>query len=149
MKTKKSLLVVDDTCAFRKLIKLLLSDTEFDVLEAENGSDALDVILNSEVDIVICDMFMSVMDGYGFLKALKQDKEFFQFSEIPVVLVSGDMSGENIAKCKELGVDSWLPKPFNPLELINIIGDLTTENKMSNINGQLIKSEKYQKGSSL
>jgi CheY-like chemotaxis protein len=133
MNTKKSLLVVDDTCAFRKLIKLLLSDTEFNVLEAENGSDALNVISSSEVDIVICDMFMSVMDGYGFLKALKQDKEFYRFSDIPVVLVSGDMNGDNIAKCIELGVDSWLPKPFNPIELINIIGDLTTESKMSNL----------------
>ncbi len=133
MDAKKSLLVVDDTCAFRKLIKLLLSDTDFNVLEAENGIDALDVISHSEVDIVICDLFMKVMDGFGFIKALKKDEKFFQFSKIPVVLVSGDMSGENIAKCKELGVDSWLPKPFNPLEFLNIIGDLTEKTKISNL----------------
>lgn len=134
MNEKKSLLVVDDICAFRKLIKLLLSDTDFSVLEAENGLDALNIISHAEVDIVICDLFMSVMDGFGFLRMLKQDKKYNQFSNIPVVLLSGDMSSENIARCKELGVDSWLPKPFNPLELFNIIGNLTANGKMGDLN---------------
>lgn len=131
MGLRKRLLVVDDTCAFRKLIKLLLSDTEFDVLEASNGSDALKIILNSGIDIVICDHVMSVFDEFGFLRKLKRDEEFCQYKKIPVVLISGEINGENIAKCVELGINSWLPKPFNPLELFNIIGELTAKEEIS------------------
>ncbi|MCL1805570.1 MAG: response regulator [Clostridiales bacterium] len=108
---KKKILVVDDI----ELNRLILSDLfcdEYDILEAENGKDALELLYRhqSDIAIVLLDLVMPVMDGFGVLHDM-QDSKIIQ--SIPVILITGENDDEKSLKGFELGVSDLLNKPFN------------------------------------
>ena len=108
---KKTLLAVDDAEINRKILSKLFS-SEFDVIEATDGKEALDIIAERQgnIDIIVLDIIMPKYDGFYFLEKIKNT----DFSDIPVVIATTDNSPEAEEKLLDLGATDLIYKPFNP-----------------------------------
>jgi CheY-like chemotaxis protein len=118
---RPAILVVDD----EKIIRIFLDKTlgkNYDVVCKENGSEGLEWIQSgNKPDIIISDLHMPEMDGYGFLKQIRSDHAT---GKIPVIMLSGMESSEEKSKCLQLGANAYLTKPLNMAQLKSIIEDL-------------------------
>jgi len=111
-KTKK-ILIVDDDTTNRKLLKIVLSkNPNIEVIEAENGSEAL-TKLSKDISIVLLDIYMPVMNGIKFLQHIKMEKP--EFSNIPIIILSTDDTKKEEAL--SWGAADFLVKPVNPTDL--------------------------------
>lgn len=118
-------LVVDDEKLIRDVIKEYASLEKFEVLEAENGIEALDVIADNDIDVIVLDIMMPKMDGYTFFQELK--KEY----NIPTIILSARNDEYDKLLGFDLGVDDYLTKPFSPKELIARIKAITRRGKQT------------------
>jgi DNA-binding response OmpR family regulator len=107
------LLIVDDDPHIRELVGLFLTREGFEVVEASDGVEALAVIEAEQINLAVIDVMMPNMDGWQLCRQLREHN-----SEMPVLMLTA--KGETSQKVKgfELGVDDYLVKPFEPLELI-------------------------------
>jgi CheY-like chemotaxis protein len=113
----KKILVVDDDMINRKLLNVLVKKAgDFEVLEAENGLEALNIIKNEPVDMVLLDIIMPVMDGLDLLKILKSDEVY---KHIPVAILTTDDSKKGEAL--SLGACEVLIKPIKDSDLRKIL----------------------------
>ena len=111
------ILVVDDDMINRKLLNVLLKKTgKYDVIEAENGMEALNIIKNETIDMVLLDIIMPVMDGIDLLKILKSDDNY---KSIPVAILTTDDSKK--AEALEIGASNVLIKPIKEPELMQVL----------------------------
>lgn len=115
MNTKK-VLVVDDDATNRKLLNIVLKKKNIGVIEAVNGSDALNK-LNSDISIILLDIFMPVMNGIDFMKNLRTTKP--EFTNIPIIVLSTDETQKDEAL--SWGATDFLTKPINPVDLLDKI----------------------------
>ncbi len=117
------ILICDDEALIRNVIKeyLLLENNE--VLEAENGLDAIEIVKTNDVDLVIMDIMMPKMDGYQAVREIKKIKD------VPFIMLSA--RGEEFDKLVgfDVGVDDYVTKPFSPKELIARIKAVTKRTK--------------------
>lgn len=107
-----TILVVDDDQHIRKLIHLYLSESQFDVLEAENGAEALQLLEQKQIDLAIIDVMMPELDG---ITLTKEVREFYQ---IPILLVTAKGESQDKVRGFQAGTDDYLVKPFDPIELV-------------------------------
>ena len=115
------LLLVDDEPGLREAVKDYLETSNFNVQVASNASDAWDWMQQNTPDLVISDIMMPQVDGYQFLKQLRDDT---RFKTLPVIfLTAKGMTGDRI-QGYQAGVDAYLPKPFDPDELVAIVENL-------------------------
>ena len=105
-------LVVDDEAPLVKLLRSCLRTEGYDVLAALNGADALDVVEREVPDLIILDLMMPVMDGLEFLRRMRE------WSQTPVLILSGRQSEQEKVECLDLGADDYLAKPFGVNELL-------------------------------
>lgn len=111
--TAKTLLLIDDNADIRAYVRSIFQG-EYQILEAEDGLDGLGKATDQLPDLVICDLMMPRLDGFGFCRALKtQDAT----SHIPVVMLTARATLEDRIEGFELGADEYLTKPFNRLEI--------------------------------
>jgi len=112
-----AVLVVDDSGVARHKITDTLKDRAlFDFyLEAEDGNDGMEALLNHPVDVVLCDMEMPGMGGLSFLKLLKKNE---QLRDIPVILLTGHGDRESMVQGLEEGASDYITKPFDERELV-------------------------------
>ncbi|CAN5299886.1 hypothetical protein BH24CHL10_BH24CHL10_04110 [soil metagenome] len=113
MSDARSALVVDDSRVNRLVLTRQLSVLGLEVLEAENGIEALDLVRAhaSAIDVVLLDVIMPELDGYDTLAAMKADDAT---RHIPVIIVSGVEELDSVVRCIELGATDYLTKPINP-----------------------------------
>ena len=115
------LLLVDDEPGLREAVKDYLETSNFNVQVASNANDAWDWMQQNTPDLVISDIMMPQVDGYQFLKQLRDDT---RFKTLPVIfLTAKGMTGDRI-QGYQAGVDAYLPKPFDPDELVAIVENL-------------------------
>jgi len=107
-----SILLVDDEERILNFLKTKLKSLGFEVLLAGNGVEALEQIQGQEPDLVVLDVIMPKMDGFQTLKELRI------FSSVPVIMLSARGDDSDRIKGLGLGADDYLPKPFNPDELV-------------------------------
>lgn len=109
-KHERYILVVDDNAINRKILFKILQD-DYIIIEAENGKQALDLISERKINFsaIILDLVMPVMDGYQFLTELKSTS----FSDIPVVVTTGNAYQINESKAFDLGAWDFVGKPYN------------------------------------
>jgi two-component system chemotaxis response regulator CheY len=106
----RKILLVDDSRAVRLAAKRILSSFEFDVLEAENGQQALEVLRQSQpVDAVLLDWNMPIMDGLTFLKAVRADTRLMQPR---IVMCTTENDLHRIVAAMDSGADEYIMKPF-------------------------------------
>jgi len=121
------ILVVDDSPVSRKMVCRAVQMSGLDVgeiLEAGNGREALDLIANSWVDIVLADINMPVMSGAEMVAEMAKT-DFM--SVTPVVIISSEKSEKRQEELKALGVSAYLPKPFRPEQVKQIVEKLLRE----------------------
>lgn len=106
------LLIVDDEKLIRDVITEYAKNEKFETLEAEDGKEALEIIKNNEIDLVVLDIMMPKMDGLTFLKEMKK------INNIPVIILSARTEEYDKLAGFDLGTDDYLTKPFSPKELI-------------------------------
>jgi len=114
-----TLLVVDDNRVNRLLLGRALEQLGHTVAFAENGRQALEVLRQRAVDLVLLDIEMPVMDGYQVLEALGSDA---RLRDIPVVMMSSVEEVDSVARCIEMGAEDYLFKPVNPVLLRARVG---------------------------
>lgn len=106
------ILIADDEPEIRSLLRLYLENEKYEIIEAEDGQQALELLRSQQPALCILDIMMPKLDGYHVLQELRKE------SNIPVLILSAkDADSEKILGLN-LGADDYLAKPFNPLEAV-------------------------------
>ena len=105
-------LIADDEPDIRSVLLLYMEDAGYEVLEAADGQEALDMLLAQPIDICLLDIMMPVMDGYHVLKRIRET------SDVPVIVISAKGQDPEKILGLNLGADDYMVKPFNPLEAV-------------------------------
>ena len=107
--SKNKILVADDESRMRKLIKDYLVREDYEVIEAENGEQALDMFyMDSEISLIFLDVMMPKVDGFAVLKEIRET------SSIPVLMLTAKGEENDVLNGFELGADEYINKPFSP-----------------------------------
>ena len=110
---KNKILVVDDESRMRKLVRDFLVRQNYEVLEAGDGEEAVDVFFaNKDIALVILDVMMPKMDGWEVLKTIRK------YSQVPVVMLTARSEERDELQGFSLGVDEYISKPFSPKILV-------------------------------
>jgi DNA-binding NarL/FixJ family response regulator len=132
------LLLVDDEPRLRQAVKDYLQASGFNVQVASNALEGWELMQRNTPDLVISDIMMPQVDGYQFLKQMREEP---RFKTLPVVFLTakgmtGDISRQAAARLRiqgyEAGVDVYIPKPFEPDELVAIIKNLLSRHAATN-----------------
>jgi CheY-like chemotaxis protein/anti-anti-sigma regulatory factor len=114
----KRILTIDDSKTMRDMLLMTLVEAGFDVLQAVDGQDGLDVLGKERVDVVITDINMPIMDGYDVIRNLRKDP-IHKRTPILVLTTESDTDKRTIAR--DAGATGWMVKPFDPDRLIATI----------------------------
>ncbi len=107
------ILVVDDEARMRKLVKDFLSKSGYDVIEAEDGSQALDLFFKQkDIALIILDVMMPKMDGWETCREIRQ------YSQVPIIMLTARSDEKDELQGFQLGVDEYISKPFSPKILV-------------------------------
>jgi len=106
------ILVVDDEVRILNFLRTKLKASGYEVLTASNGLEGLEQAQAQEPDLIVLDLLMPKMDGLEMLKSLRS------FSAVPVIILTAKGADTDRIKGLKLGADDYLPKPFNPDELV-------------------------------
>jgi len=120
----KNVLLVDDSSTMRKIIgrSLRQAGIDFDnIFEASDGLEALNILDNEHVDIVLSDINMPNMDGISFLREKSQRENM---KDIPVLMISTETGEDIIGEAKSLGAVGAIKKPFTPDKVNEVLGPL-------------------------
>jgi two-component system, chemotaxis family, chemotaxis protein CheY len=117
--TAKRILVVDDAGLVRRYYRSALEMAGFEVAEAFNGLEALELLLGDRFDLVIVDVNMPQMDGVSFLQALRA--KTLPLSSIPVLVVSTEAAPQRIVAARAAGANFYVVKPLRPETLVQYV----------------------------
>ena len=115
------LLLVDDEPGLREAVQAYLEDSEFKVQVASNAEDGWELLETTLPDLLITDVMMPQIDGYQFLKQVREDP---RFKALPVVFLTAKGMTTDRIQGYQAGVDAYLSKPFDPDELVAIVQNL-------------------------
>ena len=114
----KTILTVDDSRTMRDMLRLALTDAGFQVLQAEDGVHGLEVLSGETPDVIVTDINMPRMDGYGFIEGVRADP---RCRAIPILVLTTEFSAEKKMRAREAGATGWIVKPFSPETLVDAI----------------------------
>lgn len=111
------ILVIDDINTNRDFLKSAIQELGLEVIEAHNGQEALEIIEKKPIDLVLCDLKMPIMDGYSFIRKLRETK----YKHIPCIVVTASVLNDELEKVKKYDFNSILIKP---IQIDNLIVEL-------------------------
>lgn len=114
----KTVLTVDDSRTMRDMLMLALKDAGYRVVQAEDGVHGLEVLQAESPDIVITDINMPRMDGFGFIEGMRADPAF---SAVPVLVLTTESDAAKKQRAREAGATGWIVKPFDPARLVDAV----------------------------
>lgn len=125
--TETKILVVDDEQEGRRLIKSILKQANYNVLEAANGVEALEIMRNEHLDLVVLDVNMPKMDGYRVCQEVRADK-FLR--RLPIILLT--VMDETLDKVRghRLGIDDYMTKPVDPEEFLTRVASVLDRRRL-------------------
>jgi len=119
------ILVVDDESRMRKLVKDFLVKKDFEVVEAKDGSQALDLFFeDKDISLIILDVMMPKMDGWQVCREIRE------YSKIPIIMLTAKGDERDELQGFELGVDEYISKPFSPKILVARVEALLRRSKI-------------------
>lgn len=118
--TGKKLLVIDDSDQIRWFLKHVFSK-EYQVVEARNGQEGVDMAIQELPDLILCDVMMPIKDGFETCREIKSDK---RTAQTPVVMLTAKVESEDVIKGIEAGADDYITKPFDVEILRSKVGSL-------------------------
>ena len=131
---KRKVLVVDDESRMRKLVKDFLQRENFEVLEAGDGSEALDVFFeNNDIALIILDVMMPKMDGWQVCKEVRS------YSKVPIIMLTARSDEKDELQGFELGVDEYISKPFSPKILVARVEAILRRTQKGEAGGEILE----------
>ncbi len=110
MNTSIKVLIVDDFATMRRILKNILKQLGFkNLLEADDGTTALEVLESNEIDLVISDWNMPKMTGLELLKAVRASEKY---AKVPFLMVTAEAQKQNVIEAVQAGVSNYVVKPF-------------------------------------
>ncbi len=114
----KKILLIEDNTEMRENTKEILELANYDVIAAKNGKEGIEFAQKEKPDLIICDIMMPEMDGYGVLHLLSKNDDTMN---IPFIFLTAKAERSELRKGMEMGADDYITKPFDDLELLNAI----------------------------
>jgi CRP/FNR family cyclic AMP-dependent transcriptional regulator len=114
----KTILVIEDNLKVRNNIAEILELSNYKVLTAAEGKTGVEIALKENPDLIVCDIMMPVLDGYGVLHLLNKHKETYG---VPFIFLTAKSEKADFRKGMEMGADDYITKPFDGIELLNAI----------------------------
>jgi CRP/FNR family cyclic AMP-dependent transcriptional regulator len=115
---KQKILVIEDNREVLENISEILELSEYAVVMANDGKAGVEAALKEPFDLIICDIMMPLLDGYGVLHLLNRHQ---QTRNIPFIFLTAKSEKADLRKGMELGADDYLTKPFDGTELLNAV----------------------------
>ncbi|MGC8749327.1 response regulator [Hydrotalea sp.] len=135
---RKKILLIEDNLDMRENTAEILQLANYEVKTAENGKEGVALAEKEHFDLIICDIMMPVLDGYGVLHLLSKNKNT---NSIPFIFLTAKAERTDFRKGMEMGADDYLTKPFDDIELLNAIesrlkkSELMRQEFANNVNG--------------
>lgn len=114
----KTILLIEDSDDIRETTAEILELAGYQVFTAENGKLGVETAINNKPDLVVCDIMMPVLDGYGVLHIFNQNADL---QNIPFIFLTAKTDRSDLRKGMDMGADDYLTKPFQEVELLNAI----------------------------
>ncbi|PAW94779.1 transcriptional regulator [Mucilaginibacter sp. MD40] len=114
----KQVLIIEDNSDIRENVVEILELADFSVLQADNGKTGVELAFKHKPDIILCDIMMPDLDGYGVLYLLNKNPDT---AAIPFIFLTAKAERVDLRKGMEMGADDYLTKPFDDMELLNAI----------------------------
>jgi two-component system chemotaxis response regulator CheY len=112
------ILTVDDSRTMRDMLRLALTGAGFQVVQAVDGKDGLDVLEREDPQLVITDINMPKMDGFGFIEGARRIE---RFRVVPILVLTTESDAEKKQRARSAGATGWIVKPFDPVKLVDVI----------------------------
>lgn len=117
----KTILVVDDSSSLRTAVRIALTGAGYEVVEADDGRNGLSKLDGRKYHLVISDVNMPNLDGFGFVTAMKQMPAY---KYTPVVMLTTEAGDNKKEQGKAAGAKAWIVKPFMPPQLLDVVSKL-------------------------
>ena len=113
-----TILTVDDSRTMRDMLRMALAGAGFNVIEAVDGEHGLEVLNAHRPDVIITDINMPRLDGFGFIEAVRDDAEN---RSTPILVLTTESDPSKKQRARAAGATGWIIKPFNPDKLVEAI----------------------------
>jgi len=113
-----TIMTVDDSRTMRDMVSYTLKEAGYNVLEAEDGQQALTVLAGQRADVIITDLNMPNMDGLTLIKELRAKPDY---SATPILMLTTEADETKKTAGREAGATGWIVKPFNPEKLLSVL----------------------------
>ncbi len=114
----KTVLTVDDSRTMRDMLRVALSSAGYSVIQAEDGQHGLDVLAGANPDVIITDINMPRLDGFGFIEGVRGDS---RMRAVPILVLSTESDTEKKQRARAAGATGWIVKPFDPVKLVDAV----------------------------
>lgn len=114
----KVIMTADDSTSIRQMVSFTLTQAGYEVVQAVDGQDAVNKLGNTHVDMLITDLNMPNLDGFGLIQ---QVRAMPQFKFMPIIMLTTESQGDMKQKGKAVGATGWIVKPFKPEQLLAVI----------------------------
>ena len=114
----RTILTIDNSRTMRDMLRLALGGAGFTVIQAVDGQDGLTVLPQQPVDVIITDINMPKLDGYGVIRAVRSDPAY---DDTPILVLSTEAEQGSKDIANEAGANGWIVKPFDPEGLVKLI----------------------------
>ena len=116
----KTILTVDDSRTMRDMLAMALNGAGFTVVQAVDGEDGLAVLdaHTAQVDVIITDINMPKLDGFGFIEGVRKDQ---RHRATPILVLTTESDDAKKQRARQAGATGWIVKPFNPDKLVDAI----------------------------
>ncbi|MBA4068767.1 MAG: two-component system response regulator [Acinetobacter sp.] len=117
----KTIMIVDDSVSIRQVVGIALKGAGYDVIEADDGRNALNQLTGQKIHLIISDVNMPNMNGIEFVKAAKQ-LPAYKFT--PIIMLTTESGEDKKMQGQAAGAKAWVVKPFQPPQLLNAVAKL-------------------------
>ena len=114
----KLVLTVDDSRTMRDMLRLALSAAGYRVIQAVDGVDGLTVLEGEQPDVIVTDINMPRMDGFGFIEGVRRHG---LHRATPILVLTTESDGDKKARARSAGATGWIVKPFDPAKLVDAL----------------------------
>jgi two-component system chemotaxis response regulator CheY len=117
----KTIMIVDDSASLRQVVGITLKGAGYEVLEAQDGKDALSKLTGQKIHLIISDVNMPNMDGITFVR---HAKSLSAYKFTPVIMLTTECQEQKKEEGKAAGAKAWMVKPFQPAQMLNAVSKL-------------------------
>ena len=115
---KKKVLTVDDSRTIRNMLLVTLNNAGFETIQAEDGVEGLEVLENANPDVIVTDINMPRLDGFGFIEGVRKNDKY---RAVPILVLTTESDPDKKQRARQAGATGWIVKPFDPEKLVEAV----------------------------